>query len=472
MMSNSFWSRFLVPAPAILVLFVFLVLIGRGLYFAPQIAGQYRVAARQAIEDGEQEQAQFYYSRLIGQGDSGSRQDQFNWASLLAAAGDVAAAEALMANLAPDRQVGYAPAHREMAKRMIGILQQPRADKSEIIPKLAHHLRRGAWDPTPENDVLWAAYHLSVEQYDQAVARYASAASAKPEMWASLVDLYRQLGRGDDVKRASERAVSYLESRLVAEPTGTADRLTLAKIHAENGDFPAAERVIRDGLRIAGLNPELRRAAGMLRLMQLQQIDASDPQADRKRLELITQAASLSPDNPAVYQALAAFYQAGSTEEKKASYRQTLEEMIINGSQVAAAHFALGNIAFMEGRENDSVLHFETAMEINPAMSAVANNLAWVLCEKPEPDYERAEQLIAMALKKSPDHVSFIDTLATIKFRTQAYREALPLLEKVLPVSKGAKKTQIHERLAVIYETLGQPSLAASHRERAEIRTP
>ncbi|MEM9827650.1 MAG: tetratricopeptide repeat protein [Planctomycetota bacterium] len=453
--------------PALLTLGVVGLLVGRSLYSQRSIAGEYRLAARQAVANEELEKAKFYYSRLVGSGDRGTPQDQLNWVSILAASGDQQAAKAMLDELAPDDRVGLGEAHRQKVMAIAKLIRTQGGSR-RAFETMHWHLRHGAREPTPDNDLLWAGYHVAVEQIDEAINRYSSAASQRPELWFEVAQLYRQLRRPEEAKRAMQRAEDFARQSIDENPLDTDQRLRLADILAGKGQLDRVEALLFEGLKLAKKDPKLKLAISKYYLAGLAKISGRDPDSDRQRLELIAKAAEISPGNPDIYKAMTGLYARSDTEEQKQSYRKTLETLITNGNSAPLAHFALGNFLFDQGDTKAAIFHLERAFESDPNLPIIANNLAWVLSQTDSADYVRAEKLARMALSIQPENLTFRDTLATILFEQEKHAEALPLFEKNLAFASEAKKQKIHQRLASIYEALGQPRMAASHRQQIQ----
>ncbi len=458
--------------PAILVLAVVGGLIGRGIYSADKIQAEYRVAARQAVADKDLEQAKFYYSRLVGAGDKGSEQDQLNWISILSASGDTEAAIDKLNLLAPDDSVGFPSAHLQKAKMLSAARAQPPGLNPEQLKQLAFHLRHGARDATVENDLLWGDYYLAIEQIDNAIERLESAASRKPEIWFDIANLYGKLGRVEDSTRASNRAEAYALATLEANPLDVNQRVRLLVILANQKKYDQVEALLSEGMRLSGDSPVLREMASNLVLMRMDQLAADDPDGDRKRISLLSESARLNPNNPNVYKMLNAFYAQSRTSEARLELRERLEAWITEGQSVPLAHFTLGNLLWLEKDQDGAVFHLEAALKLDPTLAIVANNLAWILCNSSKPNFERSEQLIQMAIETVPNNQSFQDTMGTVLFKQQKYAEALPYLEKVLPLANGEKKIDLHTKLAEVYEKLDRPKLAELHRKQLPPKAP
>ncbi|MEM6981064.1 MAG: hypothetical protein AAF539_15490, partial [Planctomycetota bacterium] len=294
--------------PIITVLVAISGLIARALYSSETIASEYRVAARQAMAADDWPAAKFYYSRLVGAGDTGTAKDQFNWVQLLSASGELQAAKQQLSELAPEDAGGYGPAHVAMAQTLMSELSQLDSDRTEHLDRVKHHLTRGAWNNSTENDLLWAQYHLAMEQLDDAMARFSMAATRKPSLWFDLIGLTKQLGRQTDSDRAMQNAESHARKSIRTDPNDVGERLRLAAILTEKEETEAVRRLLLDGLRRQPNEPKLKRAASDFALLQAQDLDADQSGATVRRLRLLNEAATLDPSNSRVYLSLQGFY--------------------------------------------------------------------------------------------------------------------------------------------------------------------
>ncbi|MEO9930346.1 MAG: tetratricopeptide repeat protein [Parasphingorhabdus sp.] len=466
-MPSLTFRHVLIFAPLLLVTSVFTLLIGRGLYQRDQILIDYRLAAREAMAEEDLKLARFYYSRLVGNGDRGTEQDQFNWFHVLAASGDQSAAQKQLDDLAPNDSTGYGPAHLLKAQSLLAVIDQEGLDRKKMLAQIEHHLQQGAWGESLENDLLWSQYLLASKQIDQAILRLNSAAKQNPELWFEIGQFLEAQGRPTDANRCFENAVQHAQKQLRADPINTTARLRLAAIFADRGERETVRKLLVDGIRLNDQDSELKLAASNFALMQLDQISDDQPGAEKQRLTLLTEAAELAPNNSSVYSAIQGFYFRARSDEQRRVYRSTLEEMITTGQNVAAAHFALGNLLFSEGEQESASFHLEAAVQMTPDTAIFANNLAWVLAHSEPADLDRAEKLASLALQSQPDNSEFMDTMAAVLVKQQRYREAIPLLESILTNADGEKRSELHLKLAEAYRGIGQTPLADRHQEQA-----
>jgi len=142
-----------------------------------------------------------------------------------------------------------------------------------------------------------------------------------------------------------------------------------------------------------------------------------------------------------------------------------LRSLLTQGQGNAGAHFALGLDAWVRGDTDAARIHLEQAARLAPTGPAIANNLAWVLAHGPNPDLSRALSLVELALDRQPRDPQYRGTRGSILVRLGRWKDALPDLETAL--TKDPNDRDLHGDLAVVYERLGLPDMAAGHREHA-----
>lgn len=462
----------LAASPAVLMV----IAIGGVLYRAQSaqsaIKGEYRSAGREAFVAGNLDQAKFYYSRLIGDGDLGSPQDELNWASMLASSGDSQAALKLLDKLAPEAAVGFGPAHRQKAIMLMGIIQSGKSQGTDALERLQWHLRQGVRDESIESHQLWTVYYLATGQVDKAIAKQTLAAQLNPDLWLNVASLCAPAERAEDRTRFLARAESHARQSLEANPLDTRRRLMLARVLVDRGEFDSAEKILLDGFKLQNA-PEVKRACSDFYLVRLARLPAVPGGNDeltqlREKIRLIDQASRFDPSNPAVFQYWAAIHEELDSDQHKQQVREQLEKSIVEGDSAAFAHFTLGGILWKADEREKSLFHMEKAFELDPRFMEAANNLAWVLATQEKPDLERADRLIRQALSQRPNDIRYQDTLGEVLARQGKWDEALVVLEKVLPFVAKSQRKDLHRRLAEAYENLGQENLAKLHRESAE----
>ena len=459
-------------SPSLFVAIAVGALVYRGSVVQSAIQVDYRNAGRAAFEEGSLKRAQFYYSRLIGEGDLGSPQDQLNWASMLASSGDSQAAMSLLDKLAPEKSIGFGPAHRQKALLLLNAMRAGQTQGSDILNRLQWHLKQGARDESVESHQLWAFYFLAAGQLDKAIARLVRAAQINPDLWLETAALCSTPNHAEDRARFIDRAEAHARQSIETNPLDAARRVTLAKVLVERRQFDEAEAILLEGLKLENL-PGLRRACSDLCLVRLQQLLTSSDVSDSggvamgDQVRLIGQATQYDPQNPEVIKQWAALHDRATSDDHRKQIREQLEKSIVEGESAAFAHFTLGGILWIVGDRKKSIFHVEKAFAIDPRFTDAANNLAWMLANQDTPDLDRAEELILQALAKRPEDVRYQDTYSDVLTKQGKWDEALVVLEKVLPAMPKEARKDLHQRLAKVYSELGEEVLSKMHQENA-----
>ena len=451
--------------PAVATTITLGIVIGRALLRPQQVLDRYRIQARTAMAEDRLDDAAFFYSRLVGAGDEGSAADQFNWITILRRQAKSTEAEARLEALAPVGKIGHPPAHLQRALRLIREATSRPLSEAQLRA-LNWHLQRGAQTPSSDNDLLWARYHMMVGDRDAAETRLRSAAAQKPDLWVRVADQLRSWGRRESADLAQSAAQDHLRSAIEKDPIDVDRRIALASLLVQQKKVAAAREVLQDGRRLLPNDAKLRRAQSNLALVVFDEVAKDGEVNVEERLTRLIEAARIDPLNPTVYSAISALQAGVQDPSVRMRIRDLLEGWIAEGERPAVAHFALGNLLFNDDDIDAAVFHFETALDQEPSLAAVANNLAWAIAHQDPPSWQRAEELIDTALARNPNRPSFLDTKAWIVARQSRFREAIAIIEKILPSAEGRKAAQLHARLADLYDQVGQSRLASRHRAK------
>ncbi len=457
-------ATLLLAMPTPIVLIVFAAILFSGHQGKDTIQSLYREAGRAAVASGDLDQGRFYYSRLIGDGDEGNPQDQLNWASMLAANGQVKAAIGQLDKLAPNDRVGFGPAHRQKAMMYISALQS-RASGPEVLDQLHWHLRQGVREDSVEDHRLWTVYYLAVGQMDDAIDRMAKAATKNPDLWLDTAILCSSQGQTEAYQRNLTRAEEHARRMLDEDHLDVARRVLLARILVAKNEVAAAVKLLDDGAALKP-DPRLQKAQSDICLVQLGQLGPDAPIADR--VDLLAKAAMLGPANTSVYQLWSGLYSQLKSADDRRELRDKLEQMIVKGDMPAFAHFTLGEMFALDERIDDSIFHTEKAFELDGRLLEAANNLAWLLATRDNPDLKRAEELIRSCIEKRSGNPHFHDTLGTVLLKQERFDEAIVELERALPKMPREGLKGIHTRLAEAYRAVGKDSLAKLHADEAK----
>lgn len=434
---------------------------------------RYRAMARQAMIEGDFESARVFYSRLVSSDRKVDPKDEFNWAEIVARGGDLPAAAELIDSLAPSDGTGYPDAHRARAVQLARELAS--IDRSEggserlekTLQQLRHHLTRSGIENPLQLCDLWAGYYFASGQKNEGLKKVVESAAYDPNRWLAAAVASEQQGDMEQRAKCYQAAEKHFAANVEANPLDFQSRMALTKVLVDTERIDAAENLIGEGLKLTD-REELRRTASDLRLYRMSKVKEPLEAGFAEFNRLLAEAVDLDPLNPQAYGQFLAVYQAAKSDEQRTQLRERLERQVAKGDSIAFAHFSLGSIYWLDGDAKNSLWHTEKALEINPDLLDVANNVAWLVSQQENGDLDRALKLIDVAIEKKPYQHEYRDTKGMILMKMERWDEALTQLEGILPSSVGDARRDLHTRLSTIYQALGKESLAKMHAEEAE----
>jgi tetratricopeptide (TPR) repeat protein len=425
----------------------------------------YDARAAAALRDKNTAAAEVYFRRMAVL-DAAAPSTIYGLALTAELNEDYERARSLMRRIAPEDGQGYAPAHFWLAKDLLredGQLE-PRAQEL-----LEHHLTRhlaaggGKW----ESHALLGQLYSARGEAERAIPHLVEAARHRPDLQLMLALLYERQQDAWAARTSAEAARDFFRQQVKANPKALQARVQWAQSEALLKNHDAAVRILREGL--TSDQPDLFHAAlAEYYLRQYALVSRDSPDGLRQRLDLLNAALMHGPNHPQVLTALADL--ATQDWEGAGDALEKLEEALAQGAAPPTAHAILGTRALLRGDYENARVHLELANQLSPQMPAVLNNLAWALANQADPDLEHSLQL-ARAAKKLSDHPEICDTIGTILVRLGRHQEAIPELELAL---RGLpdRRRELHRKLAVLYEKIGDSRLEAQHRRLAEQPEP
>jgi len=476
-------SPYLKSLPAFVVLVVYCVILGRSLWIQDSILGRYRELGQAAIEKSEFELARTYYERVAQVAKKSDPMDDLNLAIAAFKSGDSDAGQSLLDRLAPDDSFGFPRAHRLKAMQLVSkLMSASRVASSSVADNLTVdqstwdlvrvHLSRSGQDDPVELADLWTAYYLAAGKPSEAIAQQIKASQFKPDRWLATAQLCIRLNDENQRKRASQQAELYFVSKVKDNPFDHSSRINLARVFIYDKRFEEADSIILQGLKIAGNDSspavlELRRAASEILLLQIDSVPGNSDTDLSSKHQLLVKAIELDANNPMAYQKMLAMFESGGSVENRKKLIKILEQQVATGKSIAMAHFTLGCANWVDGNRDSAVWHTERALELEPRMSEVMNNFAWMLAHGESPDLQRALTFIDAALAKNPNDLRMRDTKGVILMKMQRWDDALTEFESILPMAGASNRPAMHQKLAEIYSALGRKALADLHRAEA-----
>ncbi|MFK7818245.1 MAG: tetratricopeptide repeat protein [Planctomycetaceae bacterium] len=425
---------------------------------------QYRDIALRAYRNGDFDAARIFLERVYRSGDAGPKV-QFLLATTLDAQGEPERANAMVDALSPEDGVGYPDAHFLKAKALMAANPFP----PTYGPRAYHHLEASAGDRQKDAEWFFLRSRLALrwEKDREASLSYLKQAAALDQ--SLLLDLalaYEALGL-QDARVTYTEAQKHFEKLLERDGGNDQARISLGVILCKKTDFSGALSVLRGGLAFG----DKRRFGEALAAVMMAEYNEllKVPDSEVSRLRKINEALKFHPESKDAMHRLAFFGEEdGSSPESRQRSIDRLEGMIANGQQNAVAHLALGTKAWQANDKGKAEFHWRRAYEIDPSLAVGANNLAWVLASKGEPELDHALSVMNTLVKKHPNVPSFLSTRGRIHMKAGNWEAALQDLEFVLRSDPHA--ADVHESLSEVYVNLKvpQPSLASKHKKLAQ----
>lgn len=268
---------------------------------------------------------------------------------------------------------------------------------------------------------------------------------------------------------ASRRAARMIESnlQLLAKAPDQLDRrMQTARLMVFLEHTAEAASTLEEGLewtKSAADQSRLLRGLADCHALIADQLDHStaDSALLMQRFQHLQKAVLYDPSSPAVIDAvLRACIEASSSEDDPI---RTLREAIVDGVSADAAHFILGTVALYEGNAREALDHLEIAVQSNPNISGILNNLAYAICQQENPDLERALRLCDAAVKTSPENAYARETRGQVYLKMQRWTEAIADLEFALRTAE--LQALARPGLVLAYDALGQADIADLHRQ-------
>ena len=460
LLSASLWDALFI-LPALMVVIFFGFVFSQVFFGAERIENRYRKGVQTAIADENYGLAKTYFSRLLSSGTLNQPQ-AFQWAIILARTGESDRATAMIDQLAPDDQPGYADAHR--LKAILLAEQIGQAKDPKILGKLRWHLENTR-DESPAIGKVWAAYYMAVEQYDKAIVELKKSAVVDPTSYLVIADYYQRQGRKAERENALRQAEKVYRDGLDKDRLEHRTRIALASVLAKLEDYDEAEALLQQGMRIQP-DPLIKRALSDFYLMQFDLEQESNAENVERQIEYLVRAIDLDPNFPPVYERLMSTYMDPAVpEEKLNEIRQKLQDIVGGDRPTPMVHFTLSNVLWQEGKKEEARFHIEQAFQMDNRIVVVLNNLAWMVAHEENPDLDRALELIENAIRQAPGEARFRSTYGTVLMKLERYKEAARELE--LSLSGVTDKKAVHRKLAFVYEEMGLEDVAQIHRQNA-----
>ncbi len=243
---------------------------------------------------------------------------------------------------------------------------------------------------------------------------------------------------------AGEEARTHLRRALDFDPAFLPALRALADLEAGAGDYPAAERWLRQALDAAGPNADLYFHLGNVAL------NRNDP---RRALETYRQAEALADATPELRFniGLAYLFMGASAEAETAFTALTLEQ-----PANARVWDALGCARRQRDDAAGAEAAFVKALELDPALNDARDHLAQLLMETP--DLRRAQRVLEGALQREPERRSSLHLLGMVYAASHDYAAAAACWQRLVDLGQASPEA---------YQSLAAAALHLGDRARA-----
>jgi tetratricopeptide (TPR) repeat protein len=450
------------PAAAVFVAIPVLLLAGQTTANQEGLRRKYQLAAIGAFKDEDYAAAELWNRKLLVF-DETDREAKFRLGLAIEKGGDVERGREYLKQLTPADGLGFLPAHLYLATCILD--NQSEATAQELRTAVSHldkvleqepdnlharemmvrlQLRRG--------ELLAAADHLS------------RMVTKRPELHLMLAGLYKRLAMEDAAAASANRARVHFEEIHDRYPDDIRPLLRISEAHVLMYEFEKAEQLLEEHLAV---NPDvavLKQALLNLALLEIDiQLGRDTPDWPRV-VRLLERSLRYFPSQDHVF-ARVALVVGRFQGAEAAQLRQTLEDALANGTAPAVCHLLLGTMVGQAGKTDEAIQHLRAAHRVFPNNPIVLNNLAYYLTQTDPPQLAEALEHAHLAVEKGPRVLEVRETRGQILAALGRSEEALPDLEAALGLRQVP--VSLHTTLAKVYADLGNPQMAARHRERA-----
>ena len=366
---------------------------------------------------------------------------------------------AALRGLAPVSKAVYPPAHFYMARTLLAMTNSGPAIRATAERHLTHVL---ALEPkNTEAQELIGRLYLGAGRLDLAKKSLLEAVSARSDAILPLATVLRAQGDESGARSWLERAQRYYRDRISqGSREDTEANLGLARALTELGDYGGAVDVLETAFKLQA-NQDYPPVIGTVCAAWAASLEKDKPGDVAVRLTVVEKGLEHAPRNFSLLSHLAAITELSGPPAESA--RKQLNEMLTDGGKVAFVHFCLGLRADQKRDYETALKHYSLAYELAPTMVALANNLALTLAFGPKPDAARALRLIDPLVKASPAEAQLHDSRGQILLQLKRYKEAVADLETALPQLSPAQRPGTWAALAMSYQGLGMPDVAATY---------
>lgn len=432
--------------------------------------------SNEALMRADKQRAQLCLERLMQlqyAGDPRRQETQFKLARLSFEMGQYQRSRSLFTNLAnPDNDDGLADAHLERA-REINLRSKRTKEDLDLMEK---HLRR-AIKKQPDHKAVNALLGILLAERgrpDEAIQFLQKSDPTDVQARLVLGRIYRQQGNQIQANLYIEPVIDYLRNMAGGEIDDIRYRTTLAQALMQVDEYEQAIKVLEtaysmkksDFFRIVLSNCYIEWFRKLTTMRQT-------PERERQKLDCLVKALEWDNTNA---QAMNLFVHYMNTTGNDAQERDNAHRLLmaLKGNN-AYLHLWMGEKLLSEQRVEEAKKEWDTAYQLNPDSSIIANNFAWILTHGSKsplplsPDLLKAERIIneVLARTRADDRNKpyYHGTRGVIYMKMGRFQEARDELVLATQRAGAENDFNLQQQLVEVYERLGMRTMADNHRK-------
>lgn len=233
-----------------------------------------------------------------------------------------------------------------------------------------------------------------------------------------------------------EQAIPSFLAAFELNPDNTGALLAAAAATWQTGDLASARQLLVENANVR-VTPELVQVALADVLLRMGRVDEARD-ACRRCLQLV----------PDFHRALLLLGHIAEEEGALAEARGFYARLVRLRAVTPEPYVRLAQILVSEGKPDEAIHHYRTALELDPRDASSLNNLALLLGEQ-EDDLGEAIGLAERAYKLRPDIPELLDTYGWLLFREGRMEEAAAALRRAANLLMGDAEVQYHAGMAL-----------------------
>ena len=272
----------------------------------------------------------------------------------------------------------------------------------------------------PDNNVAWYdlgfVYH-ALGRTDDSIDAYEKSVRAKPDVFESNFNLGLVLAQA-----GKPGAEQYLRAATKLTPSSNSSQgrksAWMALGHVLESTKPdEATAAFREAAAVDPKDPEPHLMAGAI----------LEKQKSREAEQEYQQALAIDPQSPDAMAALTNIYM---SQRRSAGAEGLLRKLVVAHPNDASAHFQLGRMLAIAGKNDDAAAELEAGLKLDPSDLKAQRDLADLYADSGK--YDQAERVYSTLLSSSPNDPSLHHAVGRMFLKQKKFGEAEQELTKVV----------------------------------------